>query len=108
MNSKTKKLIRLCTAAGYRRVAIGVCDNRNAHCRAWPFSFEGSIFCAPSSRRRNKWPPISMNTWPPIWNIVERCGFKLMTGNADQVQIGVAAMEQLTTGVYVIKKVKGK
>jgi len=31
-----------------------------------------------------------------------------MTGNADQVQIGVAAMEQLTTGVYVIEKVKAK
>ena len=100
MNSKTKKLIRLCAAAGYRRVAIGVCDNRNKHCREWPFSFEGSIFCAPSSRRRNK--------WPPIWNIVERCGFKLLTGNSDQVQIGVAAMEQLTTGVFVIEKVKAK
>lgn len=79
MNNLTKKFLRLCKKAGYRRVAIGVRDNRIRMCRTWQFGFEGSVFASPDRD--------GPDGWPAIWRITEACGVIDGCANGQQVQI---------------------
>lgn len=77
MNKLTKKFLKICKKAGYKRVAIGTYDSEIEACVGWPFEYRGSVFCSPD---------IKSYEWPAVWRIMREMGISGGAGNGQQHQ----------------------
>ena len=90
----TGKLLSACEEKGITKVSVGVASKKVPASFNYPFGANGSIFqFIPKSNRGD--------TWPPIWDIVDKLGIGGGCGNSDQKQ---ADLTDLIDGVYELKK----
>ena len=93
MNAKTRKLLRLCKEAGYKRIAIGVAHRSVPQTATHPFAPNNSIFGWPEKPR--------IDGWPAIWKIIEQCGIDRGCGNGHQHNI---VQGKVDPGAYYLDK----